>query len=140
MNNNGQKGFSILELLLVIVILGIIATIAIPSLQKGIRAAENGNALASLRTISGAEISYYAQSGRYARLDELNTTNGGNLGTIMPPNLIRGKFTFQMNPVTPTNAQLKDYYTIVATKSMGPNEGPYVISVDQSGVIVQILP
>ncbi len=140
MNKKDQSGFSLIELLLVVVIIGVIAALAVPSLQRGIRAADNGNAFGSLRTISSAELSYYSQAGRFARLDELNAVSNGNLGTNLPPNLIRGKFTFSMNPIVPTDAQLRETYTIIATKVVSPLDPLYVISVDQSGEIVQILP
>lgn len=140
MKNNGQSGFSLIELLLVVVIIGVIATLAVPSLQRGIRAADNGNAFASLRTMSSAEMSYYPNTGRYARLDELNAFYNGGLGTTSPPDLIRGKFTFSMNPAVPTDAELRDTYIIIATKAVSPLDPPYVISVDQSGAITQILP
>lgn len=140
MKNNSQGGFSLIELLLIVVIIGVIATIAVPSLLRGIRAADNGSAFASLRTISSAEIGYYSQDGRFARLDELNAASGDTLGTSSPPNLIRGKFTFQMNPIMPTDTELRQAYTIVATKNVSPGDLPYVISVDQSGVISQIIP
>lgn len=140
MNKKDQSGFSLIELLLVVVIIGVIAALAVPSLQRGIRAADNGNAFGSLRTISSAELSYYSQAGRFARLDELNAVSNGNLGTNLPPNLIRGKFTFSMSPIVPTDAELRQTYTIIATKAVSPLDPPYVISVDQSGEIVQILP
>lgn len=140
MKNKDQSGFSLVELLLVVVIIGVIAALAVPSLQRGIRAADNGNAFASLRAMSSAEMSYVANAGRFARLDELNALYNGNLGTTVQPNLLRGKFTFSMNPSVPTDEQLRDNYIIIATKSVSPLDTPYVISVDQSGEIIQILP
>ena len=66
-----EKGFSLVELLLVVVIIGLIASMAIPYLQKAVGRAENGNAYASLKTLTKAQLDYFATNGRYARLDEL---------------------------------------------------------------------
>ena len=53
-----QKGFSLIELLIVVVIIGIIAAIAIPNLLASRRSANEGASISALRTIHGAQMTY----------------------------------------------------------------------------------
>lgn len=140
MRDRGERGFSLIELLLVVLVIGIVAVIAIPHLQKALRAAENGNTFATMRTVSGQQVDFYSRNGRFGRLVEVNNLLSGSLGTNSGNDVNRGKFVLSMVPATPTNAELKNAYTITATRNVVGENQVFVYQLTQSGELTQILP
>jgi prepilin-type N-terminal cleavage/methylation domain-containing protein len=107
-----QKGFSLIELLLVVVIVGLIATVSVPSFTRARDAADNAAAMAKLRNIHTSESNFRFRNFRYARLPELNQFAENAHGTIVGSTLRYKDFTFIMFP-NPTDASLKTGFQII---------------------------
>ena len=109
-----NKGFSLLELLIVVAIILIIATIAIPSLLRSRQAANESAAVASVRTVTTAEITYLSSS-------------GGNYGTIaqlVAAGLLDSGFNGTKSGYTYSITTTGTDYTINATPA-STNNGRY---------------
>ncbi len=71
-------GFTLLEILIVIVIIGILASLAIPNFIKTTEAAKGKEAVVNLETIRTAERMYYLDNNHHS------SNNGGDFSELVP--------------------------------------------------------
>ncbi|MCH8320549.1 MAG: type II secretion system protein [Acidobacteria bacterium] len=73
-----NKGFSLIELMIVVLVIGIIAALSMPNLVKSKMAAHESSAISAVRTLVTAQITFAARSGSgnfAADLTELEAAN-----------------------------------------------------------------
>ena len=114
-----QKGFSLIELLIVVAIILIIAAIAIPNLLRARIAANESSAVASIRTVNTAMISYNSSYPTVGFASNLLTLGGTCTGTTVPTS------TSACLIDSTLAAGTKSGYTFVATASGTAPVGSY---------------
>jgi type IV pilus assembly protein PilA len=142
-----QKGFSLIELLIVVAIILIIAAIAIPNLLRSRIAANESSAVGSIRTLNTAEVTYsstYPDKGFTCTLSALGPPAGSAAATSSAAGLIdsvlssgvKSGYSFALTGCTAAGST-----TIVVTySSQGTpvavgQTGQRAFCSDQSGVI-----
>lgn len=101
------KGFTLIELMVVVVIVGILAMIAIPSYQESVKKSKRSDAEGALMSLANAMERYYTTNGSYS-----GATASGVYVSSVPTDGSGTKY-YDLSVTVPTS--LPDTYTLLAT-------------------------
>ena len=123
-----KKGFTLVELVVVIAILGILAGIAIPRFMDATASARGSKIVADMRTIESAESMNYAKNGSYVVLADL-VTNGFLAAAPVPP---AGSYIIPESGKTGTVTAAT--YSVVVTPASGTTPASVAITLDNKNL------
>ena len=131
-----RRGFSLIEAMVVVAIIGVIGSIALPSLQSYVWRARRNEAFLNLNGIYKSQKTFMIENGRYGNsFDEIGFEISG--ATVLDPNTIQSRFyTYTLQPIEVDGIPSANY-SAVATGDLDPSDAMLDIIMIESGVIVK---
>lgn len=128
MKKNSSRGFTLVEIMIVVAIIVFLAAIAIPGLLRSRLNANEAAAIASLKTISWAATTYRAQNPNYpSNLSDLATAIPAYVDSVLGSGVKQG---YQFNLIGQANV-----YNVTATPVTPNFTGVRTFYVDAAGII-----
>jgi len=140
------KGFSLIELMIVVAIIAFLAMVSIPSFKRFLYKCKRSEAYMNLHAIYAAQKSYWAEHGRYS--DALNGENsigwkpeGAIYYTYGFANGAEGKNYFVGSLGTPSSAlsdakASENSFVVVAAGDIDGDGSPDILTIDENNNIV----
>lgn len=123
-----NKGFTLIELMIVVAIIAIIAAIAIPNLLRSRVQSNESATIGNLKTILGAEVSYQARENTYGIYADLTGATPPYLDDSWTAEVAKSGYTYaEINPADATQ-----FFAAAAAQT---NAGTRSFGVDESGII-----